>query len=839
MLKKKFPQVSYGANTFFVNSSKKYSYLTTLLSNPIQQSPNENLENFYLSTISFDSVTYTDLIKSSTKSGFSILGKLVHTHLIKTSFNSSLYLLNNLLNFYFKCGEIDYAERLFDRIPKRDVVSWNLLISGYCQRGFYGKAMEVFDKARTDIIKLDKFTYSSALNVCTQTKDVGLGELVHGLIIVSGLSFESFLINSLIDMYSKCGKVGQARLLFDTSDNVDDVSWNSLIAGYVRTGLNEQTLGVLVQMHRSGLKLNSFALGSVLKACSTCFDGSENFGKVIHGCTVKLGLDLDVVLCTALLDLYAKMGDLHNAIKIFKLMPDPNVVMFNAMIAGFFRSETEICEEIADEALHLFSEMQRKGIKPTKFTFSTIIKACNALEALEYGKQIHAQILKNSLQSDEFIGSTLVDLYSLSGSTEDALRCFHSTPKLDIVSWTSLIAGSVQNGQSEQALSLFSELLVSKIKPDESTISCALSACANLAAARSGEQIQCYAVKAGHGHSVVVCNSQICMYAKSGDIDAANLTFKETENRSVVSWSVMISSHAQHGCASEALSIFKEMNGCGVVPNHVTFLGVLTACSHGGLVEEGLRYFESMKKDHGLNPNAKHCACVVDLLGRAGRLADAEKFIMDSGFENDSVIWRALLGACRVHRDTVTGERVAKRVIELEPQDAASYVLLYNIYSEAGIEQPATEIRDLMKERGVKKEPGLSWIQIGETVHSFVVGDSSHPKSAMIYKKLEEMLEKIKKSGYVNEKSVSSASQQEQKGRFSVNYHSEKLALALGMISLPKSAPIRIMKNLRVCEDCHTTMKFFSQVEGREIILRDPIRFHRFRDGSCSCRDYW
>ncbi|OVA05218.1 Pentatricopeptide repeat [Macleaya cordata] len=699
--------------------------------------------------------------------------------------------------------------------------------------------MNVFNEARMTGIKLDRYSYADALNVCARTGDLQLGKLIHGLIVISGLGLRVFLINSLIGMYSKCGRMDQARLLFDNSDELDDVSWNSLISGYAGIGLNEETLRIVVRMHQCGLKLNTYALGSVLKACCSCFNGSKECGKMIHGCVVKLGLDLDVVLGTALLDMYAKVGDLGNATKVFKLMPDRNVVMFNAMIAGFFRSETEIYEEFADEALSLFSEMQRRGIKPSEFTFSSILKACNAVEDFKYGKQIHTHVLKNNLQSDEFIGSALIELYSISGSTEDSFKCFHSTPRLDIVSWTSMVAGCVRNGQFEQALTLFYELLASGGKPDEFTISSVLSACAYLAAARSGEQIQGYAVKTGIGLFSKVGNSQISMYAKSGDIDAANLTFKETENRDVVSWSAMISSHAQHGCAKEALCLFEAMKGCGIAPNHITFLGVLTACSHGGLVKEGLGYFESMKKDHGLDPNVKHYACIVDLLGRAGRLADAEGFINNSGFQDDPVMWRALLGACRVHRDPITGERVAARVTELDPQAAASYVLLYNIYLVAGIQLPATKIRDLMKDRGVKKEPGLSWIEIGMSVHSFVVGDRCHPKTQIIYRKLEEMLEKIKRIGYVDEKFVSDSSQQENKDGSVVNYHSEKLAVALGMVSLPKSAPIRVMKNLRVCQDCHTTMKFISMAEKREIILRDPIRFHRFREGSCSCKDYW
>ncbi|XP_065630351.1 pentatricopeptide repeat-containing protein At4g02750 isoform X2 [Quercus suber] len=239
-----------------------------------------------------------------------------------------------------------------------------------------------------------------------------------------------------------------------------------------------------------------------------------------------------------------------------------------------------------------------------------------------------------------------------------------------------------------------------------------------------------------------------------------------------------------------------------------------------------------MKKDYCMAVNVRHCACIVDLLGRAGKLADAEKFILNSGFEEDPVMWRALLSACRVYKDSVTGKRVAERVIGLEPQGSASYVLLYNIYNDAGINLPATKIRELMKDRGVKKEPGLSWIEVGNEVHCFVVGDRSHPMSQVIYARLEEMMKRIEKLGYIEgqERPISSISEPKLNASTVMNYHSEKLAVTYGILSLPASAPVRVMKNLRVCQDCHTMIKFLSRVEKREIILRDSIRFHHFRE---------
>ncbi|KAM3742953.1 hypothetical protein ACB098_07G107400 [Castanea mollissima] len=760
---------------------------------------------------SLDSVAYTKLVQFSTKSGSLIYGKAAHGHMIKTAFRSCLFLLNNLLQMYCKCGEINSARQMFDRMPKHNM-------------GLFVNAME--------------FTYAGALNLCAQTGDLLLGKLIHGLVTVSGLGDKVFLTNSLIDMYSKCGQVNRAALLFECSNDLDEVSWNSLIAGYVRVGANEETVKLVGKMHRSGLKLNTYALGSVLKACCTNFMDSNQHGKALHTFSVKLGLDLDDVVATALLDMYAKTGDLVDAIQLFKLMSNQSVIIYNAMIAGFLQGET-ISDEYANEAFNLFSKMQKNGMKPSKFTFSSMLKACNAVEAFDYGKQIHAQICKRNLQSDEFIGSALIDLYFLSGSVEDGVKCFALTPKLDIVSWTSILSGYVQNRHFGCALALFYELLSSGRKPDEFIISSMLGACSNLASPRSGQQIQGYAIKTGIGKFTIIQNSQLCMYAKSGDIDSAHLTFEEMDNPDVVSWSVMITSNAHHGCARKALRLFELMKGYGIAPNRITFLGVLTACSHGGLVKEGLRYFESMKKDKSMTVNVRHCACIVDLLGRAGKLVDAENFILNSGFEEDPVMWRALLSACRVYKDTVTGKRVAERVIDLDPQGSASYVLLYNIYNDAGINLPATKIRELMNDRGVKKEPGLSWIEVGNKVHCFVVGDCSHPMSQVIYARLEQMMKRMEKLGYIEGRPISSISEPKLNASTVMNYHSEKLAVTYGILCLPASAPVRVMKNLRVCQDCHTMMKFLSRVEKREIILRDSIRFHHFREGTCSCGDYW
>ncbi|XP_068645317.1 pentatricopeptide repeat-containing protein At3g13880 [Aristolochia californica] len=808
---------------FFFHCAKSFT-TSVAIQNPLKLYPGSSI----------DSLKYTSLIQSFTKKGSLIGGKLTHAHMIVTSLKSSLFLLNNLLNLYWKCGDMDSATLLFDKMHERNVVSWNSVISGYSQVGHYDMALNLFLAALRTEVRLDKFTYACVLSVCAQSGDLKTGKIIHGLIVVGGFGFQNFVANSLIDMYSKCGRIDQARFLFDNLDDLDSVSWNSLISAYVRIGLTKEAFRVFIQMQRNGWNMNTYALSSVLKGCSISDDG-ESFGKIIHGLVTKVGLDMDVVVGGAILDMYAKVGRLKDAIEVFKLMPNHNLVAFNAMIAGFFRSNANVSDKLAEDALSLFSEILRRGMRPTKYTFSSILRACNVVEALEHVQQIHAQIIKYNLHLDEFIGSALIDLYTKMGSIEEGLRCFTSVPKQDIVCWTSMIAGYIRNGQYEEAQSLFYGLLGTGKEPDHFTVSSALSACANLGTSRSGEQLQGYALKAGFYHSTIVGNSQIWMYCKSGDFDSAKLTFKEMENHDLVSWSALICAHAQHGQAAEALSLYKEMETHDVVPNEVTFLGLLTACSHSGLVDEGFRLVECMKNDYGIDPNVKHLACLVDLLGRAGRLVDAEQFIATSSFSSDPVMWRALLGACRIHGDTSVGQRVANRVIELEPQASASYVLLYNLYMDAGKNLDANSVRDLMKERRVKKEPGLSWIDVGTSIHSFVVGDRSHPDIQLIYTKLEQMLEKIKEMGYISTNSSDDSDEQ----KTFVNHHSEKLAVAFGMIALPKLAPLRVMKNLRICNDCHTIMKFVSKTERRDIILRDLIRFHHFRAGSCSCHDYW
>ncbi|WOL03595.1 pentatricopeptide repeat-containing protein [Canna indica] len=791
-------------------------------------------------SLSLQPSAYRDLLLLATKTQSLVIAKLVHSHMIRASYRPGIFMHNVLLNAYCRCGDLSDAHQLFDRTRVRDAATWNILAAGYARVGYGGRALCVFNEARNAAIALDRFSYAGALSACADCGDVKTGRIVHGMVIVNGLARRAFITNSLMDMYSKCGMTDEVRLVFDRAEELDEVSWNSLLSAYVSIGWPEVAVHVLVWMHRLGVKLNSFALGSILKACSEMTD-SEDVRRMMHGCVTKLGLDLDLFVGSAMLDMYAKNGGLEEAIMIFECIPKPSLVVFNAMIAGFSRLGTESCSQDRVKALRLFQEMLRRQMKPSKFTFKSVLEACISLGALRCGRQIHAHIVMNSLQDDEFIGSALITLYSTSNLAVEALRCFQMSPKQETFTWTSMISAYTWDEQYEAALSLFKELLGLERKPEQFILSSVMTVCSHLGLLRIGEQLHGYAMKLGFANFTVCGNSLIDMYTKIGDLSASIKTYQDIGSLDDFSWSVMISSYALHGSARDGLMLFEKMKDCRVVPNHFTFLAVLTACSHGGFLDEGFRYYESMSAEYGLAPNSKHCACIIDLLGRAGRIADAWDFLLlRSGFSKDPILWHALLRACVIYGDIESAIHIGERLLIMEPLSATSYMQLYNMYMDVGKISLAMRTRGLMWERGVNKETGLCWIEIGASFDSFVTNSGHHPHMDAIYEKLQDILLHIKmKKGNFGLKILELEYQSKKWRESLMNSHIELLAVALGMTKLPESVPIRVMKNQRVCRECHFMLKLFSEIEKREIIVRDPVQFHHFSWGSCTCSDYW
>eukprot|EP01018_Ginkgo_biloba_P035775 Gb_37473 [translate_table: standard] len=530
---------------------------------------------------------------------------------------------------------------------------------------------------------------------------------------------------------------------------------------------------------------------------------------------------------------YVKCGRIEDARQLFDKMPERDAVSWSSMIAGYTRHGN--CEE----AMKLFSQMRRRGIKPNEFTFGSVLCACANLPILEQGKQVHGLVIKSDFKSNVVVGSALVDMYAKCGSIDDARQQFDQMPERNSVSWNAMVAGYTQHLCGEEALNLFRQMQGVGVKLDKFSFATILNACASLPALERGKHVHSHVIKTGFESNVFVGSTLVDMYAKCGCIDDARQVFDKICERDLVLWTTMITGYAQNGCGKDVLEFFEQMLNLGMKPDHVTFTGVLSACSHAGLVDEGRQYFDSMVRDHCIKPTPDHYGCIIDLLGRAGCLDEAEVFIKNMPIEPDAIVWGALLSACRIHGNMELGERAAECLIKLDSQKPASYVLLSNIYCAAGRWGDAAKMIKMMQDRGVKRSSGCSWIEIKNKLFSFQVADRSHPESEEIYATLRSLDWQMKKAGYIPDKNFVLHDVGDECKEEILSYHSEKLAIAFGLMRIPPGIPIRIVKNLRVCGDCHTATKFISKIVGREIVVRDVNRFHHFKDGLCSCADYW
>ncbi|CAN1336520.1 Pentatricopeptide repeat-containing protein At3g24000, mitochondrial [Linum perenne] len=499
-----------------------------------------------------------------------------------------------------------------------------------------------------------------------------------------------------------------------------------------------------------------------------------------------------------------------------------------------------------------------------------MLKKCTLLGKLEEGKIVHTHLLNSHFSRDSVLLTTLINLYSKCGSLDDARQLFDEMPdKRDIVAWTALIAGFSQcermeeaqvifhglvsrndvswntliaaharKGEAEHAFHLFSNMLRENVQPTQFTYSSILNACAVVGSLEQGKWVHAILIKSQAKLVGFVGNTLLDMYAKSGSLEEAKKVFDRLLRRDVVSWNTLLKGYAQHGLGKTALRTLEKMLKIGIAPNDITFLCVLTACSHAGLVDEGFSIFSKMKK-YDIEPDVSHYVTIVDLYGRAGQLELAEKSIREMPIEPTAAVWGALLGACRMHKKTELGIYAAERIFELDPHDSGPHMLLYNIYASAGRWAEATKVRKIMKESGVKKEPACSWVEIENEVHVFVADDDSHPDSEEIHAMWENTRLKIKQIGYKPDANHVLLCLDQREREVKLQHHSEKLALAFALLKTPPRSTIRIKKNIRVCGDCHSAFKLVSKVVNREIIVRDTNRFHHFREGSCSCRDYW
>ena len=778
-----------------------------------------------------DAFTYASILNACASAGALEWVKEVHTHAREAGFESDVRVGNALVHMYAKCGSIDDARLAFDKMEERDVVTWNVMIGGLAEHGCGHEAYELFLQMKREGLKPDAFTYASILNVCASAGALEWVKEVHTHAREAGFESDVRVGNALVHMYAKCGSIDDARLAFDKMEERDVVTWTVMIGGLAEHGCGHEAYDLFLQMKREGFKPNAITYISILNACASA--GALEWVKEVHTHAREAGFESDVRVGNALVHMYAKCGSIDDARLAFDKMEERDVVTWNVMIGGLAE------HGCGHEAYELFLQMKREGLKPDAFTYASILNACASAGALEWVKEVHTHAREAGFESDVRVGNALVHMYAKCGSIDDARLAFDKMEERDVVTWNLMIGGLAEHGCGHEAYELFLQMKREGLKPDAFTYASILNACASAGALEWVKEVHTHAREAGFESDVRVGNALVHMYAKCGSIDDARLAFDKMEERDVVTWSVMIGGLAQHGCGHEALEVFRSLIADGVKPDEISFVAVLSACSHSGLVDEGRRLFLAMTQDYGIEPTVVLCNCMVDVVGRAGHLEEAKLFIDKMPVEPNEATWGALLGACRTYGNVDLGKLAANERLKLEPMDASTYVLLSNIYAAAGKWEEVLWVRTMMQERGIRKEPGRSWIEVDNKVHDFVVGDTSHSEAKEIYAELRRLSETIKANGYIPETRLVLRNIEEEEKELALCSHSEKLAIAYGLMRTPLGQPIRVFKNLRVCSDCHTATKFVSKAIEREIVVRDANRFHHFQDGVCSCGDYW
>lgn len=695
-----------------------------------RRSSNEKPNEFILASV----------IRSCTRLGGVEKGTQLHCLVVKIGFDHDVYVGTSLIDFYSKNNEIDEARLVFDEISMKSAVTWTTLMTGYARIGRNEVSLQLFSQMRDTGVVPDGYVLSSVLNSCSMLDFLQGGKQIHAYVLRRGMENDVSVFNVLIDFYVKCGRVRTGRKVFDHVAIKNVISWTTMISGYMQNSFDWEAMKLFMDMNRLGWKPDGFACTSVLTSCAS-LEALEQ-GKQVHAYAVKENFESDEFVKNGLIDMYSKCNSLTDARRSFDGIANLSVIPYNAMIEGYSRQEK------LNEALDLFREMRIRSFSPSLLTFVSILGMSASLFTVELSQQTHCIITKLGISLDVFAGSALIDVYSKCSFIKDARLVFEEMDDKDVVVWNAMLFGYAQQLENEEALKLCLKLQHSGQKPNEFTFVALLMAASNLASLQHGRQFHNHLVKTGLDFDPFVTNAMVDMYAKCGNIEEARKMFDSTNSRDVVCWNSMITTYAQHGEAEEALEMFEEMIKEGIKPTYVTFVGVLSACGHVGLVKDGLRHFDSMAI-YGIVPGTEHYACIVSLLGRAGKLAEAKNIIEKMPIRPEAIVWRSLLSACRIVGHVELGKYAAEMAIAVDPKDSGSYVLLSNIFASKGLWGDVKKVRERMDRNGVVKEAGCSWIELNNKVHVFVARDKGHPDADLIWLVLDNLVQHIKGVSYV------------------------------------------------------------------------------------------
>ncbi|OIV92151.1 hypothetical protein TanjilG_18723 [Lupinus angustifolius] len=661
--------------------------------------------DFYLKnpSIQLEPSTYTNLVLAWTNFRSLEYSRKIHDRILKSSYQPDIVLQNHILNMYGKCGSLRDARKVFDAMQLQNVISWTLVISGYSQNGQENDAIIMYIQMLRSGHFPDQITFGSIIKACSISGDINLGMQLHAHVMKTGFGHHIVAQNALISMYTKFGQISQASDVFTTIATKDLVSWGSIITRFTQLGYGIKDVYLFIDMLTQGVyQPNEFIFGSVFSACSSFVE--PEFGRQIHGVSTKFGLGRNIFVGCSLCDMYAKFGLLPSAKVAFHQIENPDLVSWNAIIAAFADSGD------ANEAISFFRQMIHMRLIPDNITLLSLLCACGspvALSitilsllcacgspvALNQGMQIHSYITKIGFDKDAAVSNSLLTMYTKCSNLPDAFNVFKDVSEnANIVSWNAILSACLQHKQAEEAFRLFKLMLRSDYKPDSITITNLLGTGAELACLEVGNQVHCYCVKSGLVFDVSVRNGLIDMYAKCGSLKHAQDVFNSTQNPDIVSWSSLIVGYAQFGLGHEALNLFRMMRKLGVQPN--------------------------------------------------------EAFIKKTRFDPDITTWKTLLASCKIHGNVDIAKRAAENILKLDPSNSSVLVLLCNIHASAGNWEEVAKFRSLMKQMGLQKVPGQSWIEVKDKIHIFFSEDTSHPQRGTIYTMLEELWLLMLDDGY-------------------------------------------------------------------------------------------
>lgn len=660
-----------------------------------------------------------------------------HACLVKSGSLSDTLSWNRIVITYARLSGVVDAQRVFDEIPQRDKVSWNSLIAGYVANGGYGGAWDIFKTMLGRGLEFDRYTLGSILKSVASSCQLDIGRQLHSFVVKVGLDRNVFVGSALVDMYAKCGMIEDAYLVFVIMPERNTVSWNAVITGYSKVGEFDIAFWLFGQMGKEGMMPDEGTFASIL----TLVDEASCYKLMtqLHAKILKCGPVMDCVVYNAVITAYSQCGSIDDSRKVFEEMGDArDLVTWNSLLAAY------AFHGLTVHAIKIFVRMHKLRIDQDMYTFTSVISACFEHGHGAQGMILHGLVIKKGLDCVVPVSNALIAMYIRSSdnySMDDALKCFNSTELKDNVSWNSIMTGLSQNWFSEDALKFFGYMRSVCVVIDQFAFSATLRACSDLAVLQFGRGVHGLALKAGFIANDFVSSSLVYMYSKCGVIDDARRSFDETHKDSSVIWNSIIFGYATHGQGLIALDLFNRMQKLRVKPDHITFVGLLSACSHIGLVDEGSNILQSMDPVYGIPLRMEHYACGVDLFGRAGELDKAINLIKSMPFEPDAMVWMTLLGACRIHGNIELASHVAGQLLELEPGHHSTYVLLSHMYADLGMWDNGAMMQRVMKNRGLNKVPGWSWIEVNNKVHSFNADDRSHSQAKEIYETLGALME--------------------------------------------------------------------------------------------------